>query len=360
MEPLGSSGASDLSSVVSQFVSIDQSGLVILWMTSQDLDSVRTDDAEKDHGLSPWSTVKLVRNRILSLASTDPKRSGFNSNIYAVNPVLASIPADRSMFLLSGHDGKVCKMMRYGEPLNPKYFDTPTDSRIEFEFALSQSNREKNRNNQKEVRIDSYHPAPTCISVGNATIGPHLLILVGRCNGVVDLFQSNESSPIYSWHLSPSDLEIINGSKGRILTSKEIEAEQKIVLVRWIPHHVTSFIVVNGSGTTFYFDLLRNTEEPLLRDKIGVQSLNPATIDISGCRTGSTTAFMAVGAGSDDSDSGHLRLRKLWDGLLLNSKSMEEEENELQVTMPSWIGRNGDPHVAQIINVSGDGFAIRK
>ena len=111
------------------------------------------DTSTFDFGMSPWSSIKLVRNRILHLHENTPgieiKKGGIGLDLglgYNINhskklhfshqytPIFSIIPSDRSVYLISSGDGELHKIMRYGSATLPRYFISPMTGKIEIEF----------------------------------------------------------------------------------------------------------------------------------------------------------------------------------------------------------------------------------
>ena len=373
VEPLGSAQgvlSSDWTSVVSQFASLDSSGTVTLWMSSGDTDARDLGSQDLDLGLSPWSSVKLVRNRVLRLQSppttvlrpvgpssgtsasrgygSSPASNGAGKTrdpdfveggaVCVSDPVLGSFPHERSMFLVSGAQGSVCKLMRYGDPTDPKQFGSSLavklsrDSMIRGITAIEQ-----------ESFLPTYQAATTCMAIGSQTSTP-VLILVGRSNGTVDLFQSTAADPIASWDLS--DLNRKSSDSGR--SKHSLVAIHAAVLVRWIPNKPSSFLAINDVGCCLYFDLIKDMEAPMLQEDIlDIRFLRSSLIDLSSSRPGSTTAYLVFGYPATQKGGNSMELKRLTDIVLVKEEAGgrgedgadREEEEKLRESMSAWIGR---------------------
>jgi len=152
---------------VSQFVSIDEAGVIMFWVTSSQSVAISGSDAIsgssagtggrqvlEDFGRSPWSRVSLLQTRRLQLSSISLSRSisssstdsysqqktsnsrqqqqlgesiksarNSNSSLISSLPtqlaVLATLPSDLSTLLVAATSGSVMKLARFGEPPHP-------------------------------------------------------------------------------------------------------------------------------------------------------------------------------------------------------------------------------------------------
>jgi len=334
-------------------------------------DPHRKSDEDSELGLAPWSNVRLVRNRVLRLgtdpdhiiataaassssasarktAAASPAPGATDKSVITYSthpPVLSTIASDRSMLLVSSQYGKVSKLMRYGEAPPPQHYEISENARIELEFTVNNAKFIK----QRELKVESYRADPTTISVSNTSTLP-FFILVGRSNGSIDLFQSDCSSPIQSWNITAL-------SKKKTALSTKATENMSIALVRWVSQQVSTFIAVDELGSVYYFDLLANPDVPILFDDLGPNftELNANSIDISSCRAGSHTMYLAAGQLSGGLGGDTIRTRRLWDGLLQRSQPMQREEEILRDTMSTWKGRTVAPQVVQVLNIVREG-----
>eukprot|EP01041_Mallomonas_annulata_P007201 gene7201-14683_t len=382
VEPLGSSSFG--TSVVSQFATIDKSGLTILWMTSEE-NLVSHVGGNMDFGLSPWSTLRLVRSRILRLddmsmymnASTSTI-DNFSTGFQSVCPIFASISQDRSTFLLSSNHGIVGKLMRYGEAPNPKYFiatktgtvevqhevhttrSSPTRRPISLTNSTSTNgsgNGNSNQQGKREIYTDSYHSEVTSMSVSNTSTSTYL-ILVGRRNGIVDLFQCDETAPIQSWNMNAYNNNNNDNSEGKTNNNNNNDSKlnaASIVMIRWIPQKVSAFLVVDDKGKISYFNLIKNAQKPILVDQITIDHITTNTIDLSYCRPGSMSLQIAIADSFIETGNKAICLRKLWSGLMAQDGiSLAHEERELNESMSNWVGRNVSSQVVQVFKIDSN------
>jgi len=355
VEPVGSS-TSEWASVVSQFASIDQSGLTILWMTAQDSITHKEGGLESkiDYGISPWSTLKLVRNRMLTLFEEQIPQNIFKGtpSAYQYVPIFATIPNDRSTYLLSSGDGKVGKLMRYGEAPHPKYFFDPITGSVEveceesFASSLNRSNSNKN-NNLLSLKSDAYNSDVTSISVSRNNSDIYY-ILVGRRTGVIDLFQSDESAPIISWNLAGYEK---TGGKQKNQKGDVKSLTVMVSLVRWLPQTISSFLAIDEYGECYYFNLLKNPLNPTMQSNIDIDHIESYhTVDISECRPGSTTVFIVAITEGIDTQEQAIKIRRIWAGLVTPnmSKSEKQEEEELREKLSSVSARSVTEQIVQV------------
>jgi hypothetical protein len=206
-------------------------------------------------------------------------------------------------------------------------------------------------------QLQSYTPPATCIAVSphNAeTAAPSKslpsLVLVGRCDGSLDLYSLDSPDPLQSW----SDLSCYASKDGpRVGRDCSSSDSAAIVSVQWVPWKATaSFIVADASGRIYFFDLLKDADKPLYVETVAVSALLPNTVRLSFCRSVGASVFLAVGDVDMPVSSGRLRVRKLHEDLMWQQaveiggeskneekKSPDDREKVSSVQNASWIGR---------------------
>jgi hypothetical protein len=194
VEPLGNTDWT-ITCSVSQFVSLDAEGIAIFWCSSNN-DTTHTDSdtsyedmvkneknkdannyistkndkidpknpnfenfnslSRNEYGLSPKGRISLVLTKIINRNISIPKAinstginkenvNGNNKNKIVENEfsftntvnspaisVLSPVPNDVSTLLLSGNNGKVSKIVRFGEPSAPRDFSRPSSGKMEI------------------------------------------------------------------------------------------------------------------------------------------------------------------------------------------------------------------------------------
>ncbi len=331
VEPIGDSDGSVSGVAASQFASLDESGMVCLWVTSS-----KNSSGEGSVGLSPWGRVVLVMTRALHVGGTQSP----SASLYVDAPsVLASVPGDVSTLLAAGPEGSVSKVVRFGNAPAPYELDRSEqgDARLEMQFEPRSSSR--GGNVSEDVH---FHADVTCITVQKRTDDQGAqLVLVGRADGTVDLFRMDVASPIHSWTFPIANR---NGPATEKPNTKGKPVG--ITSVIWLPNKFSAFIVVDNQSNCYSFDLLLDPHKPLTVENLaggisGYGNLKTNTkgkkshlaTDLSLCRPGSTVAYMAMCV------NGTVFVRSLRDGWLRGNK---EDAQRLMDAMPTWIGRTAE------------------
>jgi hypothetical protein len=255
---------------VSQFVTIDDSGLLVIWLSSAniafngiaDLSSVKSIDIKEDIGLSPQSSIKLVKLRVIrpdcrmfyQPAPGNPSEPLFASST-GVLPVFAVSPWDPSVLYVAVGKGAVYRgscggssnsqtASSAGVASTASYFKRQSSSRVVVNVnAGSDTDR-------KLGIIDTEAAAAvSCIAVSPKIQGvfasdKHMVsfVLVGRVDGCIDLFVSNSDAVILSWQLN-SEAEIIEKSK-----SNGFSKARSVVCLKWLPGSNSCFIAADNQG----------------------------------------------------------------------------------------------------------------
>jgi hypothetical protein len=144
VEPLGDVNWSAQISAVSQFASVDADGVVILWVTTNITSSsgadaaVQSTEKGKDEGdlaKSPSAAVSLVQLKVLRLNSPFTTSMSLGLSLVSEHTVFSIVPNDVSTFLMSHAEGKVVKIVRFGEPSTPHTYYRPHSSNVEIQIA---------------------------------------------------------------------------------------------------------------------------------------------------------------------------------------------------------------------------------
>lgn len=252
IESLGEAAQRGFVGMTSQFVSLDEAGSVVFWVTSE----VSQRGAE-DLKRSPWGRVLLSPTKqihmqhLLTQPSVSNKNLTWLSDVSSLIPkvVLAALPGDSSMVLVGGWRGEVAKAVRVGEAARPKIFQ----------------------------RTGANCAHVTCMSVRENVDGQGCaLVLIGREDGTVDLFQTDSPHPITSWNIGALD-------------KASSSQTNKVVLVRWmqIPSvPAVSFVAVSECGSIAHYNLLQDLYHPVQVENLGLKvRLRPYEVDVSTMRS---------------------------------------------------------------------------
>ena len=403
--PSSSSSSSSFPSeqgAISQFVSIDESGLVIFWITSN-RHKVTSTAHDDDLQRSPWSGIVLMQTRQIdtnkhilytprssadyyySSPSTNKKQqsgssisssssSSSSSTEEGVllhvsdksiinkgcpvqgNASFAIIPHDVSTLLVYRSEGSIFKVSRFGHPdpphilqrvrtnhtdidivenndiissssssrsksgkhkeslhnkRNPEinYFSpvscmhvrppiASTHRVVDNDVDVAHDKAESKKKNEEDDRRSSSSSSHTTNSMNNiSSTSP--LMLVGRFDGTVDLFELDTEHPIQSWNLVDLSIDI---QQHQSSNKKDIKSEVVVVvvvMVRWCPNRAASFFVADSNGLIYYFDLNRYSSKPVYIEAVTVaSSLSTGCIDLS------TSSCLRHGGGGSSSSDG--------------------------------------------------------
>lgn len=416
-------------------------GTVILWLANEVNASLEA-GGNDDHGLSPWSTVRLIKSRVLNTQSALSKNSislgSFNQLGNCTS--MATIPGDFSTFLVSGEHGKVFKVARFGESNAPKTLASIDQEVSMVDVKVLEASNAQNRLFDFDLAfrnvVTSMHvtviksPVPSSKGVASksfegskeatddnrqqqqvsgsgsstGTSNDKVLLLVGRSDGSVELYDTSKSVPIYKWNvnfLANSGVNVVG-----------------VALVRWNANRKSSFFVADVAGNLFLFDLLAaNPQLPVQTDLIdsnlSTQLADVATagcygegvvpllalpahfVDISSSRPGSKVCYATVvestsAAGSSRSSSkkqkgpsrsdssSRIKIRQIRGDLFATMKTTDDDQelnlrlwrlvdNQLSaVSMPSehvfdlsWMS-NDLSDVSEGLTAAGSGSRSRK
>jgi hypothetical protein len=122
---------------------------------------------------------------------------------------------------------------------------------------------------QLSSKIDSYN--------NSVNISTSALLLVGRFDGTVDLFELDTEHPILSWNL----IDLSTDTEHHKSSKKDVKSVV-VVMVHWCPNRAASFFVADSSGLIYYFDLNRYSSKPVYIETVSVaSSLSTGCIDLS-------------------------------------------------------------------------------
>jgi hypothetical protein len=169
------------------------------------------------------------------------------------------------------------------------------------------------------------------------------MILVGRKDGTVDLYRSDRQRPMASWDLSGLGYvgdSLVPSNKDELFSY----LDNTTVLVQWLPGRASAFIAVDKKGRAHIFDLIRNTDEPTLTERLsGSRDSNdyrgdkktghwePMSVKLSSCLPGGSTFHLAASATGSCVADGLLSVQKLDPGLLEVTEGGNAEAEGLAV-----------------------------
>lgn len=249
------SRADTTSFTTSQFVSLDQGGKLIFWLT-QDV----SNDIANMQSLccSPWGKVCLIATRSLQIGGHLSTSVEMNTNILLDHRPIVHASAESSTLLYAESGGKLSKLVRIGEPTAPKNFQRPTSSEI------MQFEPDKVGSFEKAKSSSISHGAViTCVAIrsSNETTDFGALMLVGRVDGTIDLFQYDQQLPLLTWSL------------GSLLNNRNLKSAvltPEIVQVRWLEFSAASFLAIDSAGYIHHFDLLMDIYKPFRTESLGI------------------------------------------------------------------------------------------
>eukprot|EP00981_Chlorochromonas_danica_P000486 scaffold98_cov248-Ochromonas_danica.AAC.27 len=318
IEPLGevSYGDRSLGASSSQFVSLDEKGTLVFWVASEAPSRVgETENLKR----SPWGRVllnatKQVNTQYLlnhDLRTDSTSISSSNKNLlwlqtdYSVTSLLlpevicCPVVGDSATVLVGMWKGELVKAMRIGEPAAPRVLQRTTESGFAHITCISVRSTPLRSNR-------STTDTPSTTNSSQKDEPP--LILVGREDGTVDLFQLDILFPLLTWDIAT----ICNDNRGKANNVNNVKSNQ-IALVRWIEirgQPDVSFAVLTDRGTLLKFDLLKNLYRPEQIESIEWKGkIRPSEVDLSILQSRLDACRIAVCNRKDTSLS--LKFRKL-------------------------------------------------
>lgn len=276
---------SSMTARTSQFVSIDESGVVIFWITNEQPNSL-----QENLRRSPWGKVFMLPTRQIELNFSFPKQilqkgekgrgamrgllDAKTSVFRNTNCLLAPIPTDSTSILVSAFDGTLFRYGRSGELIPPNRFH-----RISCLASIKQSN---NNEDQLKTLFKSFQQI-SCIAVRPATTKSELeLVLIGRADGSIDLFHLNDEFPICTWNTQ--------------LQEKKMEKSCfEIKNIFWLSE--IQFLAIDANGMVYLFDLRQSAFQAILSEKLDVDvNMWQSSIAVSSPRSDADDIRLIIGA----------------------------------------------------------------
>lgn len=252
----------------SQFVSLDQTGKVVFWVTQD----AKAEDEQNILRVSPWSNVVLIPTK--SIACVSDRGTQVSPRISSRSKAVGSLWLDYDSFLLPmpddscllfpERDGRVSKIVRIGEPTTPPVYSR---SIVTDQVEANVQTPKAQMDFASLVTCVAVRPTPTNSSLPD-------LMVIGRCDGSIDLFQLDQQYPVISWNV------------GNLLTARSVGPtnlkNQKIILLKWLPFCETSFLALDGNGTLHHFDLMMDIYKPFRSESLGLPvKLSTRTVSVS-------------------------------------------------------------------------------
>ena len=353
-------------SQVSQFATLDESGTVILWVTANASARGSDGDPEKsDLGLSPWGRVRLLQSRVLqdtlptrilgghapfARSSVRPTR-GSDARTHdgpslsawpTTSAVLCGMPSDPSTLLLSGARGAVKKLVRFGGKAGSHVegqLRLPTTESLEVTAGagMSESPSEGSSSSASLANATSISVSPVSAPGAGAK---QCLVLVGRTDGSIDLYQMNTFAPLVSWSLSDFSHTPAGGGA--------------VVVVRWCPLRPAAFLAANDAGEVYFFDLLQDLGAPVQTDISGQTYTLLADLSAQGAHASvhsPPTLRMAFVDNTKTVEDGGILLREVRASLVTGKDLGEQGRLErLQQKLETWVGCAKIPRVRTVFS----------
>jgi hypothetical protein len=264
---------------MSQFVSLDESGVVIFWITSE-----RQSALHNDLRQSPWGRVSLLPTRTISIGVTSQRlRSGTISNsltaFSSVESVLAVDFSDSSFMFVGNSQGQVSKIGRSGESQSSVFHKMVSNTQVSS-IKTNQSPLQLHLRSFQQVTCMAvnYVPSSTLTRPFNNILS---LLLVGHDDGSLDLFHVDGEYPLSSWSLSSFD-------NGKMSKSPGVRS------VFWMTEYV--FLAIDTLGSCFVFDLYQSVDEPVHITKIDIgENFRDAWVDVSTVLNAVTDMRIVIG-----------------------------------------------------------------
>lgn len=245
VESIGKSDDDYNSSIESGiFTSLDSNGVLIFWTTKV----IPNDSVIDIPGLSVWSNLMLIPIRKMNFMEG---KIG-SSNRYISTPVIAIVPGNSFSMYASTGGGEVSCFHRLGHGSHTS------------RQPLKRYRNSENNDPPSEVTCISVSISHSvCKATGlSALLDSDYLVLLGRCDGSIDLFIDKETGAhcIHSWDTTTFKTK---SQVSRDLKTKGSYLTNSIVAVYWCPHRPAVFIAVSTDGTVFCFDLLVDLYSPV-------------------------------------------------------------------------------------------------
>ena len=168
------------------------------------------------------------------------------------------------------------------------------------------------------------------------------MILVGRADGTIDLFQADISTALMTWNL--------NSMKNDSSSSNDTDCS--VTLIRWCPSRASVFVTADSYGRWFVFDLLVNPFSPV--SSSSSSSSLPGGVISKGVDLSFTKYTGRVAVVVADKKRLLVKVRKLSRDVFKPSSSsssssslsssslaslLSKEEEALTSSMTSWVGK---------------------
>jgi hypothetical protein len=247
---------------------LDQTGKVVFWVTQD----AKAEDEQNILRVSPWSNVVLIPTK--SIACVSDRGTQVSPRISSRSKAVGSLWLDYDSFLLPmpddscllfpERDGRVSKIVRIGEPTTPPVYSR---SIVTDQVEANVQTPKAQMDFASLVTCVAVRPTPTNSSLPD-------LMVIGRCDGSIDLFQLDQQYPVISWNV------------GNLLTARSVGPtnlkNQKIILLKWLPFCETSFLALDGNGTLHHFDLMMDIYKPFRSESLGLPvKLSTRTVSVS-------------------------------------------------------------------------------
>jgi len=281
-----------------QVASLDDRGLLVLWLVN-DNEKVEPGGSAQDLGLSISGRIRLVLSRTMWVDPTHPENplensidarsptkglastsTGFKSPkkgreqldfTQSPGPTVQAVsfyPKEPSRFIAALSNGSLIQRSRFGSCPPPKIFQGP------FSFG-------------------EHGADPVAITCMDFSILLPDYFLAGCKDGSVRLYSIFESSPLMHW---VADCFVMDS------TPKNIFSLPSVTAVHWSSHRASVFYVVISTGLIFVFDLLKQQNGPIFSEKhdrcVGAESEFPNLLSVSQEKVNIGKPRMIVSCGS--------------------------------------------------------------
>ncbi|KAJ3416774.1 WD repeat-containing protein 60 [Chytridiales sp. JEL 0842] len=239
-----------------QFASVDESGLVQIWVVLElnEMDKLRA--FESDFGMYPDSRFKLLKTMEFRI-KTSNRRQQFDTNSVVT---CAFVPGEAERFLIGTDMGQIQLESRFRDFCTPHQFKRS---------ALSSSDTTKDEQN----RFDVSGASDPAASISFNLYMPELF-LCGHLSGQLALYSLHRETPLEKWFISSS-----------------------VKQVEWSPHKPAVFYVLDEDSNIHVWDLLVSRDEP-------IQSASLGESGVVSCFSLSPTVASASTLGLQSADGG--------------------------------------------------------
>lgn len=279
------------------------------------------------------STIYLsyVNGRVQRLSryhSVDPSESHPNSSINTLNPSYYTINTRSS-------DGTMSDWIVMSVSNDKNTFSAVTSVSVQESFSNYSDNNDKERKQEsesKESKTSEEH------SKENTTrfLGKSTFILVGRENGCISLYSSNDDDSflLHTWNTADLQERLSGG----------FSKPSSIIYLKWCPMRASSFFALTLSGNLIYFDMLLDHFLPLFQEKLPSSKDakdKPKYFDICVPKYSSSYLYLAVNF-KNKYGINSIQVHKLSNSsvkLCKSTKELVEEDKALRHSLSNWAGR---------------------